>query len=256
MEKPVVYEREGVIGKISLNNPEKSNPLGLEALKALIAAFRESEQNGDVCVIYGAKGKNFTFGADLKDAYEMISNPAMKYNAVADLWSWQELSNVMLGHPGIIIVGYHGWVVGGGFEHTLCSDFRIAADDTRIMLPELDMGIFFSNASTKILPRLIGEGNAKRLMILGDQINAEEAFRIGLVTKVCKLEDLDDALMELANRIALKDPRGLRLAKKVINESEASSYEDALYREGFGMFETGSSSEAQKRIGAFIKKGK
>ena len=256
MEKTVVYERKGVIGKISLNNPEKSNPLGLEALKALIAAFRESEQNGDVCVIYGAKGKNFTFGADLKDAYEMISNPAMKYNAVADLWSWQELTNVMLGHPGIIIVGYNGWVVGGGFEHTLCSDFRIAADDTRIMLPELDMGIFFSNASTKILPRLIGEGNAKRLMILGDQINAEEAFRMGLVSKVCKPEELDNSLMELATRIASKDTLGLRLAKKIINESETYSYEDALYREGFGMFETGTSSEARKRIGAFIKKGK
>lgn len=256
MEKPVVYEREGLIGKISLNNPEKSNPLGLETLKALIAAFKESKQNEDVCVIYSARGENFTFGADLKDAYEMISNPAMKHNAVADLWSWQEVTNVMLGHPGIIIVGYHGWVVGGGFEHTLCSDFRIAADDTRIMLPELDMGIFFSNASTKILPRLIGEGNAKRLMILGDQINAEEAFRMGLVSKVCKCEELDNALMELATRIVSKDSRGLRLAKKIINESEASSYEDALYREGFGMFETGTSSEARKRIGAFIKKGK
>ncbi len=253
MEAPVIYEKTGNIAKISLNNPEKSNPLSLGVLQLLIEAFRKSAVNNDVCVIYRAEGKNFTFGADLKHGYELIVNPALRYEAVTDLWTWQELTTVMLEHPGVILVGYHGWIVGGGFEHTLCSDIRIASDDTKIMLPELDLGIFYSNASTKILPRIIGEGRAKELMLMGDVLKAQDALNIGLVNRVCGRNELDKILMEYAEKLASKDHFALRLAKKIIREAQDSSIEDALYKEGRAMIDTGRSGAPEVRIGAFLK---
>ena len=255
MKKPVLYEKKDSVGVITLNNPEKSNPLGLDVLRQLIDAFNESAANGDSCVIYRAEGKHFTFGADLKQGYELITNPDLQSTAVQDIWTWQELTGAMIAHPGIIIVGYHGWVVGGGFEHTLCSDLRIAADNTKIMLPELDLGIFFSNASTKILPRLIGESRAKELMLLGDVIKADRALEIGLVNRVCPADELDTLLQEYAGKIAGKDPFAVKTAKRLLYQVQDASIEDVLYREGRAMIETGQSGGPEQRIGAFLKMG-
>ncbi|MBS3809459.1 MAG: enoyl-CoA hydratase/isomerase family protein [Desulfobacterales bacterium] len=254
MTNKVTYESRDSIGTITLNNPEKSNPLSLAVLRQLIDYFRKSASNGDLCVIYRAEGKNFTFGADLKEAYEMLTDPDQKAKAAENVWAYQELTTAMLEHPGPIIVGYHGWIVGGGFEHTLGCDLRIAADNTKIMLPELEVGIFFSNASTKILPRIIGEGRAKELMLLGDVVKADRALEIGLVNRVCAPEELDSLLGEYAQKLAGKAPLALKTAKRQINESQEFSIDHALYKEGRAMIDTGQSDEAKKRIGAFFKK--
>ena len=105
MKPRVTYEKDGKIGTITLNNPEKSNTLDLDVLRLLIESFKQSEKNEDVCVIYRAEGKNFTFGADLKHGYELTVNPALINEAVADLWTWQELTTVMLNHPGLLSLG-------------------------------------------------------------------------------------------------------------------------------------------------------
>ncbi len=253
MSKTVNYEQAGKIGRIMLCQPEKSNPFSRETLADLIDAFKKSGKNRDKCVIYGAEGKNFTFGADLKYGYELMSNPAKKSEAAEYLWSWQELTSAMLAHPGIIIVGYHGWIVGGGFEHTLACDLRYAADNTRIMMPELDIGIFFSNASTRLLPQIVGSGRARELMIIGGEIDADEAFRIGLVNRICRPEDLDGVLTKAAEKIVEKDRLALTLAKKYLNEAQESTIDDVLYKEGRAMNQTGQSEGAEKRIKAFLE---
>ena len=253
MEKNVIYESKGSIGRIFLNDPENSNPISLYVLRDLIEAFRASSEKGDICVIYGAKGKNFTFGANLKDGYDLIMNQERRSEAVEDLWSWQELTSVMLEHPGVIITGYHGWIVGGGFEHTLCSDIRIASETTKIMLPELDLGIFFSNASLKLLPGIVGMGRAKEMMLMGGVMKAEEALEIGLVNRVCADNELDSVLQEYAEKIASKDPFAVRTFKRLINKAQESTIDEVLYREYRAMVQTGQSGGAEKRIGAFLK---
>ncbi|GAG05288.1 unnamed protein product, partial [marine sediment metagenome] len=202
MEDIVLYEKNGDIGKITLNKPKERNTITLDVLKKLIELFETSAENKDVCVIYAANGKHFTVGADLKYGYDLLTNKERLAEAVEFLESWQILTRKMIAHSGIIIVGYHGWVIGGGFEHTLVCDYKIAAEDTRIMLPEVGVGLFFSNASTKLLPRIIGEGRAKELMILGKELSAEEAHRIGLVNQVCPTPSLPRILKKTANMIA------------------------------------------------------
>jgi len=254
MSNSVLYEREGVIGKITLNKPNKRNAIDFEFLKTLIECFKQSSENEDVCVIYTAKGKDFTVGADLKFGYELISDKTRLDEAVKYLESWQELTREIIAHPGIIIVGFKGFVIGGGFEHTLACDLKIAATDTRIMLPEVGVGLFFSNASTKLLPRIVGETRAKQIMLLGNEISAEEALNIGLVNQVCKPEGLNRILKKTANMIVSKGHLALQYTKKFINENQDLSIESVLARESIAMITTGQSEELKKRLEKFVKK--
>ncbi|MHA1726392.1 MAG: enoyl-CoA hydratase/isomerase family protein [Promethearchaeota archaeon] len=251
MGEEVLYNKERNIGIITLNKPEQRNTLDLYTLNQLIDAFKKSGENKDVCVIYQAEGKHFTVGADLKYAYKIMTDPSRLEEGVLFQNTFQTLTRAMMSHPGIIIVGLHGWVIGGGFEQTLYCDIRIAAEDTRIMLPELGVGIFFSNASTKLLPRIIGEGRAKHLMLLGQEINAEEALKIGLVTQVCKPTALKRILKKMANNIVQKSHLALQYTKKLVNENQDLPMEAVLDSEAIAMLETGSSEEARKRITKF-----
>ena len=254
MDDIVLYEKEGEIGKITLNKPEQRNTIDLSLLKQLVKCFELSAKNMDVCVIYAANGKHFTVGADLKYGYDLLTNKERLAEAVEFLESWQILTRKMVAHPGIIIVGYHGWVIGGGFEHTLVCDYKIAAEDTRIMLPEVGVGLFFSNASTKLLPRIIGEGRAKELMIMGKELSAEEAHRIGLVNQVCPTQSLPRILKKTANTIISKDHLALKYAKSFINENQDLGIESVLARESIAMITTGQSEELKKRLEKFVNK--
>ena len=254
MDEIVLYEKQGDIGKIALNKPDKRNTIDLDVLKLLIEKFNLSAENNDVCVIYGAEGKHFTVGADLKYGYELLTNEDRMKEAVQFMESWQILTRAMFAHPGIIIAGLHGWVIGGGFEHTLFCDLRIAADDTKIMLPELGVGLFFSNASTKLLPRIIGEARAKELMILGEELSAEDAYRIGLVNKVCKASSLNRILNKTANMIVSKDHLALKYTKSFINENQDLNIESVLARESIAMIMTGKSENLRERLEKFVKK--
>lgn len=254
MKDIVIYEKEGDIGNIILNKPDKNNALDLLTLKKLIEAFKISAQNEDICVIYSAEGKNFTVGADLKYGFNLVSNPDKLQEAIEFLESFQDLTRAMLAHPGVIIAGLHGWVIGGGFEQLLCCDLRIAADDTRIMMPELGVGLFFSNASTKLLPRIIGEGRAKQLMYLGEEISAEEAFNIGLVSQVCKREGLGRILKRTANSLIQKEHSALKWAKKLINEDQDDNFESVLAKELRVMMLAGQSEELKRRLEKFVKR--
>ncbi len=254
MEDSVLYERKGNIGKITLNKPKQRNTIDIQVLKKLIDYFKQSAVNGDICVIYAANGEHFTVGADLKYSYELLINKEKLADAIKFLETWQILTRAILAHPGIIIVGYHGWVIGGGFEHTLLCDLKIASTDTRIMLPEVGVGLFFSNASTKLLPRIVGETRAKQIMLLGNEISAKEALNIGLVNQVCKPEDLNRILNKTANIIASRDHLALQYTKKFINENQDLSIESVLARESIAMIITGQSEELTKRLEKFVKK--
>lgn len=254
MESVVLYNKEGDIGIISLNNPERRNAITLHTLQELIDKFKLSAKNEDICIIYRANGDHFTVGADLKYGYDLLTDKTKLDEAIEYLETWQKLSRAMLAHPGIIIVGYHGWVIGGGFEHTLACDIRIAATNTRIMLPELGVGLFFSNASTKLLPKIIGEGRAKYLMIMGNELSAEEALSIGLVNEICPLNSLNRILKKTANTIISKDHTSLKFAKQYLNENQDLEIESVLARESIAMITTGQSKELKNRLEKFVKK--
>jgi enoyl-CoA hydratase len=122
------------------------------------------------------------------------------------------------------------------------------------MLPELGVGLFFSNGSTKLLQIIIGQGRAKELMFLGKEINAEQALNIGLVTEICKPEGLNRILKRTANSILQNSHLGVRIAKKLLNENLDKDMEGVLDSEMLAIIETGQSEEGKQRIGKFVKK--
>jgi enoyl-CoA hydratase/carnithine racemase len=250
----VLYKKEGKIGKITLNRINKRNAFDDKLLFALIDAFNLSIKNEDLVVIFTANGKDFTVGADLDLEFSGINNANMEAQATHLMWNFQKLTSIMMSHPGIIIVGYKGWVIGGGFEISLTSDFRIAAENARFWMSEIGLGLFQSNGSTKRLAQLVGEGFAKEMIILGKKIPAQQALKHHLVSEICKTEDLDTKLNEMAVLISEKPPLSLKLAKKMINESSSISIEETLYKETMAMVETFKSLEAKKQVEAFIKK--
>lgn len=254
LENSVIYEKNGDIGNIILNKPDQRNSLDLITVQKLIETFKESAKNNDVCVIFSAEGKHFTVGDDLKYTYELLNDIEKLPEAMEFIGCFQELTRAMLAHPGIIIAGLHGWVIGGGLEMLLCCDLRIAATDTRIMLPELGVGLFFSNGSTKLLQLIIGQGRAKELMFLGSEINAEQALTIGLVNEICKPEGLNRTIKRTANSILQKSHLGLRIAKKLLNENIDKNMDGVLDSEMLAIITTGQSEEGKKRIEKFVKK--
>jgi enoyl-CoA hydratase len=254
MKDVVIYEREGEIAKITLNKPEAHNSLDLNTMQKLIHAFEKSAENEDICIIFAAEGKNFTVGDDLKYTYDILNDIKKLPEAFEFIGTFQELTRTMLNHSGIIIAGLHGWVIGGGFEMTLCCDLRVAATNTKIMMPELGVGLFFSNGSTKLRPRLIGQSRAKELMLLGKEINAEMALHYGIVNEICKIESLNRILKRTANSIIQKSPIALRFFKKLLNENDEKTMEGVLDSEAMAIIATGQSEQGKKRIEKFIKK--
>lgn len=250
----VIYEKDGDIGRILLNRPQQRNALNLEVLKKLIEAFKQSEENGDSCVVFTSEGKDFTVGLDLKEAYSILKDPRRFEKFLEISESFQELTRVMAAHSGIIIAGLKGYVIGGGFEMTLLCDLRVASKDAVIMLPELSIGTMFSNASTKLLPRIVGEARAKEIFFLGERINAEKAYKLGLVNYIVEPEMLAEELNRMAKKIIEKDLFSLKIAKKLINENQDADMEAVLDRELLALITCSLSEGFKERVKAFVEK--
>ncbi|MHA2031914.1 MAG: enoyl-CoA hydratase/isomerase family protein [Candidatus Kariarchaeaceae archaeon] len=253
MSTNVSYNAKSKVGEIILDRP-KNNPLDLNTLLEIISAFKKSAENEDKCVLFKAKGPNFTVGADLKYIHKLTQNNDTKSYHEFSL-AFQNLTRAMLSHPGIIIVGLHGWVVGGGFEISLSADIRYAAKDTRIMLPELSIGTMFSNASTKLLGQIVGLGRAKELMLLGEEISPDRGFEIGLINKICDNDKLDDELNITAGKILGSiDPHALKLAKDLIHKNQDISIEEVLDNELEVLSQLSSHESFIEKINNFVKK--
>ncbi|MCE7734711.1 MAG: enoyl-CoA hydratase/isomerase family protein [Candidatus Heimdallarchaeota archaeon] len=253
MTSNVRYNTKSKVGEIILDGP-KNNPLDLETLLDLIIEFKNSANNQDRCVLFKAVGPNFTVGADLKYIHKLVQEQdTVKFREFST--AFQDLSRAMLNHPGIIIAGLHGWVVGGGFEISLSADIRYASNDTRIMFPELSIGTMFSNASTKLLGQIIGLGRAKELMFLGEEISAERGFEIGLLNKVCDEETLDDEMNITAGKIISGiEPYALKLAKTLIHKNQNLSIEEVLNNELEILSELSTHAAFIEKINNFVKK--
>lgn len=253
MSTHIHYSTKNQIGEVLLDRP-KNNPLNLNTLLDLIEAFKESALNEDKCVLFKATGPNFTVGADLKSIHKMVQNKDPT-NFTKFSQAFQDLSRVMLEHPGVVIVGLHGWVVGGGFEISLSADLRYASEDTRVMLPELSIGTMFSNASTKLLGDIVGLGRAKELMFLGEEISPQYGYDIGLFNKICPSDKLDEELDVTAEKISTKvDQYALKLAKILIHKNQNASVEQTLENELVILNELSTHDVFIENINKFAKK--
>lgn len=200
----VLFEREGPLGIITLNRPEKANALNLALREELSALLDELARDDEVrSVVVTGAGKAFCAGADLTEPREVRA----RFTGSLGL---DRL-------PQPVVAAINGAALGGGCELALTCDFRFMAEDGRIGLPEIRFGALPVGGGTARLPRIVGLAAAKRMIYTGARLTADEAARIGLVDTVTPGEDLVEASVQFARQLADPPAYALRTAKTLLN---------------------------------------
>lgn len=206
MAEEVIWEKRGHIRILTFNRPDAMNAQNVEMFKFHAQYFQEFVDDDDAWVlIYTGTGRAFSTGLDLKALKEIFAlSPTPKMLTSADAPEvWKP-----------VIAAINGYAVGLGCELALACDIRIAADDARIGLPEVKRAMVPGGGGAQRLPRLVPFGNALMMLLTGDWIEADEAYRIGLVQKVVPRDQLLDEAIQLAEKICENGPNAIRTVKE------------------------------------------
>lgn len=246
----LIVERHDRICIVKINHPETLNALNSLVLKELDVAFSEiAEDDGLDVVILTGEGRSFVAGADIS---QMSTLNAVEGKAFGELGAAVFRKIELLNK--VVIAAVNGFALGGGCELAMACDIRIASVKAKFGQPEVGLGITPGFSGTQRLPRLVGVGKAKELIYTADVINAEEAYRIGLVNKVVAPENLLDESMAMARKIASKAPLAVRYAKEAINRGIETDIETGISIES-DLFGLCFSTEDQKEgMQAFLGK--
>jgi len=221
------YKKEGRIAIVTINRPQVMNAINMEALHELHEAMVDFRDDPDlwVGIITGAGEKAFSAGADIKDTLPFMKehrdNPAaMPATPMRGLEIWKPL-----------IAAINGLALGGGLEIALACDIRIASENARLGLTEVTLGLIPGWGGTQRLPRVIPWAKAAEMLLTGRPIDAEEAYHIGLVNKVVRLEQLMPTAREWAEIICQAGPLGVRAAKEAMIKGCSMTLEEGLQLE-------------------------
>lgn len=220
----LLLKKDGHIGILSINRPNALNALNSTVLEDLNNAISFIEKDKDIHVlIITGEGRSFVAGADIGEMKGLNPGEARDF-AEKGLSVFRKIE--LMEKP--VIAAVNGFALGGGCELAMCCDIRIASDKAKFGQPEVGLGITPGFAGTQRLPRLVGEGRAKELIFTCDIINADEAFRIGLVNKVVAMDELMNVAMEMANKIASKSQIAVRYSKTAINRGMQTDLDSGM----------------------------
>ena len=212
----VIYEKRDHVAIITLNRPERMNALGTELSAELRQAEAEFAADDDAWIgIYTGSGdRAFCAGRDLKEAAEQEARPAATGAAPRVPPPITRFERIAPDHGKPTIAAINGAAYGGGLEKALTCDIRICSDNARMALAEVKVGLCPPGGSFN-LPRLVGLSNSMWLLLSGEPVRAEEALRMGLVTRVVPHPDLLDTAIEMAETIAQNAPLAVRATRKL-----------------------------------------
>lgn len=206
------FEKNGHIGILTLDRPEALNALNSETLTELLQTVESLRSDETLrCLIITGAGKAFVAGADIAEMKDLSREEAVEFARRGNA-AFCALENLEI--P--VIAAVNGFALGGGCELALCADIRIASEKAKFGQPEVGLGITPGFGGTQRLTRTVNRANAMELILTGGIINAEEALRIGLVSRVVAPENLMDETMKLAEAIAANAPIAVRGAKKAM----------------------------------------
>lgn len=213
--KNILLEKDGEIGIVSINRPKALNALNSETLKELskVIDLVANDDEVKVVILTGAGGKAFVAGADITEMKDMNAIQGREFGALG-----QAVFTKLEFMEKPVIAAIPGFALGGGCELAMSCDIRISSENGKFGQPEVGLGITPGFAGTQRLPRLVGKGIAKELLYTADVIDAQEAYRIGLVNKVVPAEQLLDEAKKMAKKIAAKGQLAVRLAKAAVNQ--------------------------------------
>jgi enoyl-CoA hydratase len=248
----LLIEKDGSVAIVKINRPPV-NSLNATAYSEIYDAFCQLEKDDSVNAILltGAGEKAFAAGLDIKD---VAGKTIPKYSEFARTSRMTVDKVAAVDKPTVAAV--FGFTFGGGCELALACDLRIAATDASIGCPEVNLGIIPGSGGTQRLTRLVGMTKAKEMLLLGDAVNGDEAYRIGLVNKVVPKEKLMEEAMAVAKRLAEKPKVAVSLIKTSINTGADMALAAAISFENECFTVAYVSEDGREGMAAFAEKRK
>ena len=239
------------IATLIIDRPEVRNALDLDTVAAVREALGrlETDASVGVVIITGAGESAFVSGADINDIRERGRDEGL---AAINSSLFAEIERF----PRPTIAAVNGYAFGGGCELALACDIRIASDTAKFGQPELGLGIIPGAGATQRLPRLVGMGRAKYMILTGDVIDAKQALEIGLVSAIAPAGQLQLRARELAKKILRQGPLAARLAKIALNASARVDMDSGLLIETLAQALCYSSEDKREGTTAFLEKRK
>jgi len=248
----ILVEKKEDIGIIKINRPNNLNALNKDTILELTKAVEDLEKDKNIKVaILTGEGKAFIAGADIKQMKDMTPPEAKKFAEMGHKLL-MNIENSRL--PFIAAV--NGYALGGGCEVMMACDICIAASSAKIGQPEINLGIHPGFGGTQRLPRLVGRMKAKELLLTGDNIDANEAHRIGLVNMVVPDDKIMEEAEKIANKIVSKSTVQTAFIKSLVNKGMEVDLKKACELE-ISYFSKSFQTEDQKEgMTAFLEKRK
>jgi 2-(1,2-epoxy-1,2-dihydrophenyl)acetyl-CoA isomerase len=249
----ILFEKEDSVGNIALNRPEKLNAFDSSMHDELYAALGEAAEDEELrCIVLRGEGRGFSAGADLAQVMrEADGDPDLgEYLRT----TYSRLVKRMVGTEKPIIAVLHGPVYGAGVGLALACDMRIAAENTKFSVAFIKIGLMPDAGVTFLLPRVVGLGRAMEMSMLGDAVDAEEAYRIGLVNTVVADDALSEEAQNLAERLAAMPTSALGMMKRSLYASFEKDLETALEAEAEGQTFCGYTQDHKEGVSAFFEK--
>jgi enoyl-CoA hydratase len=242
---------DGDVAVVTIDRPDKLNALNAEVVAELGQVFRDLREDDAVrgVILTGGGEKAFVAGADIGELAKMDS-----VSGVTVSRDGQEVFRMIERFPKPVLAAVGGYALGGGCELALACHLRLASENARFGLPEVGLGIIPGYGGTIRLARLVGLGRAIELTLTGQQIRAERAHEIGLVSGVVPREELMDRARKLMGTITAKGPVAVRMALESIYGALDATTEEALRHESalFGIL--ASTSDMKEGMSAFLEK--
>jgi enoyl-CoA hydratase/carnithine racemase len=247
----VLYEKMNGIAYVTLNRPKVLNALNTSTWADLRAAFedaRDDEATRGV-ILTGAGDKAFIAGADVSELAHVTALQAEQSSRFG-----QEVLDLIenLGKP--VVAAINGFALGGGCETAMACTIRIAGENAKFGQPEVKLGLVPGGGGTQRLPRIVGKGRALQLILSGEMITAQEAFRIGLVNEVVPTADLINRAETILKQIASHAPIAIKFALEAANKGMETSQSEGLLLEAsyFGL--CAATEDKQEGTSAFLEK--
>jgi enoyl-CoA hydratase/carnithine racemase len=228
MSDLVLFEISDGVAVVSYNRPDKHNAFNDAMDDAFFGLLAELHGRDDVrAMVWRGEGKSFSSGRDTAEL-------GVRAPGVSDLDFIERghaRTKLLWTAPFPIVVALKGWVIGGSFERALLCDIRIASTDARMSLPEIAHGVIPDSGGVARLFQMAGHGIAADLALTGRVMDAEEALRHGVVSRVVPPDELDDAALEMARLIAGRSPLAVRMARQVLQTLASPAVESSMHEE-------------------------
>jgi enoyl-CoA hydratase len=247
----VLYEKKGAIAYVTVDRPKVLNALNTPTWKDLRTAFEDARDDAAVrgVILTGAGNRAFIAGADISELAHVAAFEAEQSSRFG-----QEVLDLVenLGKP--VIAAVNGFALGGGCETAMACTIRIAVDSAKFGQPEVALGLVPGGGGTQRLPRLVGKGRALQLILSGEMIGAQEAYRIGLVNEIVPAAELMGRAEDILKRITTNAPIAVKLSLEAVNKGLETSQGQGLLLEAsyFGL--CASTEDKKEGTTAFLEK--